>query len=369
MTEIFTVRDAIARSASWLQTRGIETPRLDAELLLAHVLQCKRLDLFMAPERPLSQDETGPYRTLLQRRAKHEPIAYILGDIGFWKHDFYIDRRALIPRPETEGILDVVLQAAGDKRDAPLRVVDVGTGSGVLAISLALEFPNAQVVAIDISDDALALTRENAERHEVLDRVHPVRGDLLDRLIQRGSKSDIIVSNPPYIAETERKIMGAGVEQWEPYGALFSGEDGLQAIDRLLTQIPHTLDEGGIFVMEFGSPQGDAIRARAQRMFRRWRVQKDFSQHDRLLIVDAPGVRTWSDATSTASALEGESEGASTPPQEKSAADDAHIEAFDETRARLDAMRYGGADGAQPLPEIDLHADVAPDPNTEDPTT
>lgn len=361
MTDIFTVRDAIARSAEWLATRGIDTPRLDAELLLAHTLDCKRLDLFMAPDRPLDAEETDAYRALIQRRATHEPIAYILGEVGFWKHDFHIDSRALIPRPETEGILDVVLNAAGEQRDNALRIIDIGTGSGVLAISLALEFPNAHVVAIDVSTDALELTRENAERHGVQDRVHPVRSDLLERLIARGSKADIIVSNPPYVGENEREIMGQGVEQYEPYQALFSGPEGLDVIDRLLPQIPQTLDVGGLFVMEFGSTQGDALRARAKRMFRRWRIQKDYSQHDRLLIVDAPGERTWSLLPATAPHDESTSE-------ETTNADAANAQyttledpPFDETRARLDAMRYGGADGAQPLPEIDLHADLAPD--------
>lgn len=366
MTELFTVREAIARSSQWLQTREIHTPRLDAELLLAHTLQCKRLDLFMAPDRPLTAEETDAYRALIQRRAKHEPVAYILGEVGFWKYDFQIDRRALIPRPETEGILDVVTQAAGDHRDAPLRIIDVGTGSGVLAVSLALEFPNAQVVAIDISEDALALTRENAALHEVSERVHPVRSDLLDRVIARGSKADIIVSNPPYIGEKERALMSRGVEAWEPYDALFSGEEGFDVIDRLLTQIPQTLDTGGLFVMEFGAPQGQGIRERAQRLFRKWRVQKDFSQHDRLLIVDGPGDRTW------APAFEGGSDADLVHPPDPTS-DVTHEEqdqdaGFDETRARWDAMRYGGADGAQPLPEIDLNADVAPDDSAEDPT-
>lgn len=361
MTDIFTARHAIQRSAAWLKNRGIDSPRLDAELLLAEVLGCKRLDLFLAPDRPLNDEETDAYRTLIQRRGAHEPVAYILGDVGFWKHDFYIDRRALIPRPETEGILDVILDAAGTQRDAPLRIVDVGTGSGVLAISLALEFPNAQVVAIDISEDALALAKKNAERHAVQDRVHLVRSDLLDALIQRGSKSDIIVSNPPYVGENEREIMGKGVERWEPAGALFSGPDGFDVIDRLLAQIPHTLAEGGCFVMEFGAPQSDGIRARATRRFKRWRIQKDYSQHDRLLIVDGPGERTWHRAPETKQPTDSTEDSKDSDTTDPSADPYLH-----ETRAQYESMRYGGADGEQPLPEIDLHADVTGDPDTED---
>lgn len=356
MTEVFTTRDAIQRSAEWLRSRGIDSPRLDAELLLAKALDCARLDLFMAPDRPLDQEETDTYRALIQRRGAHEPVAYIIGDVGFWKYDFNIDRRALIPRPETEGILDAVLKAAGAQRDAALRIVDVGTGSGVLAISLALEFPNAQVVAIDVSEDALSLTKENAERHGVSDRVHLVRGDLLAPLIARGSKSDIIVSNPPYVGQSERQLMSQGVEEWEPYDALFGGKDGFDVIDRLLTQIPQTLASGGLFVMEFGSPQGDGIRTRAQRMFRQWRVLKDYSQHDRLLVVDGPDERSWyqgseshDDASQEEdSTAEGGGE-ATTPPAAQAA--------VDEATARNEAMRYGGASGEEALPEIDLNED------------
>lgn len=354
VTEVFTTRDAIQRSSEWLKSRGIDSPRLDAELLLAKALNCERLDLFMAPDRPLDEEETDRYRALIQRRGAHEPVAYILGDIGFWKYDFNIDKRALIPRPETEGILDAVLKAVGTQRDAALRIVDVGTGSGVLAVSLALQFPNAQVVAIDVSEDALSLTKENAERHDVSNRVHPVRGDLLAPLIARGSKSDIIVSNPPYVGESERRLMSQGVEEWEPYHALFGGKDGFDVIDRLLTQIPQTLALGGLFVMEFGSPQGDGIRARAQRMFRQWRVLKDYSQHDRLLVVDGPGERSWYQGPETDEARSGDAA------SKAEAVDEATGQeaTIDPVTARNEAMRYGGASGEETLPEIDLNEDL-----------
>lgn len=357
MTQPFTVRDAIQRSSQWLQTRGLSTPRLDAELLLAHALDCKRLDLFMYPDRPLNEEETNAYREFIRRRAEHEPVAYILGTVGFWKHDFAIDRRALIPRPETEGILDVVLKAAGQQRDAALRIIDVGTGSGILAISLALEFPNAQVVAADISEEALALCEENATLLGVRQRVHPIRSDLLQSFIQRGSKADIIVSNPPYIGENERALMGEGVERWEPLQALFGGMDGFDLIDRLLAQVPQVLAPGGLFVMEFGSPQGDGIRARAQRLFRQWAVIQDYSQHDRLLHVDAPGERTWFEAAPTkrheaADANTGDPllEGADAT--NDPATEEEHVDSKDR------AFLYGGADGTERLPEIDLRGDL-----------
>lgn len=360
MTAPFIVRDATQRSTQWLQSRGIPTARLDAELLLAHVLSCTRLDLFMHPDRPLNEAERDAYRALIVRRSAHEPVAYILGTVGFWKHDFIIDARGLIPRPETEGILDAVLREAGTTREAPLRIIDVGCGSGVLAVSLALEFPNAQVVAIDISEDALSLTAENADHLGVRDRVHPLRSDLLERMIQRGSKADIIVSNPPYIAESERHLMSEGVERWEPTGALFAADNGFALIDRLLSELPEVLAPGGLFVMEFGSPQSAGIRARAERRFRRWEILKDYSQHDRLLMVHAPGTRPWAlskdDASSSA---ELGSEGDAKLPEE------AHFEDEDGHSSDPDfakqSLLYGGADGRELLPEINLHDDVEKD--------
>lgn len=356
MSDLFLVRDAVQRSAKWLGERGIPTPRLDAELLLAHVLGCKRLDLFMNPERPLDDEERDTYRALITRRANHEPVAYLIGVAGFWKIDVDIDARALIPRPETERIIEIVLQAAGDRRDHPLRIVDIGCGSGILAISLALEFPNAQVVAVDISEDALALTAQNALKHDVRDRVHPIRGDLLDTLIAKGSKADIIVSNPPYIGESERALMSEGVETWEPMLALFGGEDGFEIIDRLLPQIPRVLDTGGIFAMEFGSPQGDGMRERAARRFRSWRIERDYSGHDRVLVVDAPGERQWASPAPSSTA----DEDAETPALDHS---DPLVEAptdagLDSADAFQHAGLFGGADGRERLPEIDLHGDL-----------
>lgn len=357
MTDLFTVKDATTRSTLWLKERGIPAPRLDAELLLAFVLGCERIQLFMEPGRPLTDDERTRYRALIQRRGDHEPVAYLVGSTGFWDIEVAVDRRALIPRPDTEKIIEVVLAAAKDKRDAPLRIVDVGCGSGILAIALAKIFPQAQVVALDISQDALDLTAENAERNEVRARIHPVLGDLLEPLIQRGSKADIIVSNPPYIGENERHLMSPGVEAHEPYRALFAGEDGFAIIDRLLPQIPHTLDTGGLFVMEFGAPQGAGIRQRVEKRFRSWRIERDYGDNDRVLVIDAPGPRSWS----------GEAPQTPTSNDEVSAHDPAwptaqHTEEIAESIEGEHAFniqgRYGGADGTELLPEIDLNDDL-----------
>lgn len=360
MSDFLTVKEATTRSAEWLKARDIPSPRLDAELLMAHVLQCERIQLFMDPTRPLTEAEKTEYRELIRRRGEHEPVAYIVGSAGFWDIDVKVDARALIPRPETERIIELVLEAAGNDRSHALRIVDVGCGSGVLAITLAKEFPNAQVVALDISPDALSLTKENAELNGVQDRVHTVRGDLLEPLIQKGSKADIIVSNPPYIAHHERDIMSKGVEAYEPALALFADNDGFAIIDRLLAQVPLTLATGGIFAMEFGSPQGGGIRERAQKKFRSWRVIQDWNGHDRVLVIDAPGERIWASPR--------KENGESKPVVFESSPEDFAPEGLEEiAEAALPEhafklhAKYGGADGRELLPEIDLRGDLDED--------
>lgn len=293
MSEPLTIKTAIERSSSWLRDRGSGSPRLDVELLLAEVLGVDRMGLYVQAQRPLSDAEQEMLRGLLQRRAQHEPIDYILGTTEFWTLTLKSDKRALVPRNETELLVDTVVKAARKPRDYPLRIVDVGTGTCALALALASEFPQAQVVAVDISEEALALARENTELLGLQDRVHLVLGDLLEPLIRKGSKADVIVSNPPYVGERERHLMDPGVEKWEPVDALFAGDDGMAVIDTLLAQVPKVLDRGGIFVMEFGSPQGELIRERAQKKFRRWEIRKDYSGHDRALVVHGPGERSW----------------------------------------------------------------------------
>ena len=363
------VKEASQRSAAWLQERGISGARLDAELLLAHVLGCERIHLFVAPDRPLSDEERDRYRELIRRRGEHEPVAYLVGSAGFWDIDVKVDGRALIPRPETEKIIELALAAAGPSRDQALRIVDVGCGSGVLAITLAKAFPHAQVVALDISQDALDLTAENATLNGVRDRVHPVRSDLLGALIQKGSRADLIVSNPPYIGERERSLMSPGVERYEPTLALFAGDDGFDVIDRLLPQIPQVLANGGLFLMEFGSPQGASIRDRAGRRFRSWRVEKDWSGHDRVLVVDGPGDRLWAsapamvDAAAGAAPLgaDGSSESAGLAPGASESGvqtPEGFAQSFQDTHSFNVNGRYGGADGTELLPEIDLHEDL-----------
>ena len=279
-------RDLLRTSEDFLKSRGSRSPRTDADLLLCEVLGINRTSLYaMHLMRPLTQDEVDRYRELVKRRAKLEPIAYILGTKGFWKHDFKVDKRVLIPRPETELLVEAATKALAARKEEPLRIADVGTGSGCIACSLALEFPQATVVAIDASSDALEVATINATALGVRDRVKLVRGDLLAPLLARGSKVDLIVSNPPYIGTGERDRMDDDVKLHEPAMALFSGADGLDLMRRLVVEAAQVLEPEGYLFVEHGDLQGAATRALAEAAgLEQVATMKDYSQLDRLLV-------------------------------------------------------------------------------------
>jgi release factor glutamine methyltransferase len=282
-------RDLLKTTADFLQSRGSRSSRLDADLLLCQVLGLSRTQLYMDLMRPLTTAEVDGYRALVKRRAKLEPIAYIAGTKGFWKHDFAVDKRVLIPRPETERIVEEAAKALAARKEEPLRIVDVGTGSGCIACSLAAEFPQATVVAIDASADALEVAAANATTLGLRDRVKLVRGDLLAPLLARGSKADLIVSNPPYIGTGERERMDEDVKLHEPELALFAGRDGLDLIRRLVVEAAQLLEPEGYLFVEHGDLQGPATRALAEAAgLEQVATLKDYSHLDRVLVARKP---------------------------------------------------------------------------------
>ena len=282
-------RDLLKTTADFLQSRGSRSARLDADLLLCQVLGLSRTQLYMDLMRPLTTAEVDGYRALVKRRAKLEPIAYIAGTKGFWKHDFAVDKRVLIPRPETERIVEEAAKALAARKEEPLRIVDVGTGSGCIACSLAAEFPQATVVAIDASADALEVAAANATTLGLRERVKLVRGDLLAPLLARGSKVDLIVSNPPYTGTGERERMDEDVKLHEPELALFAGRDGLDLIRRLVVEAAQLLEPEGYLFVEHGDLQGPATRAIAEAAGLEQVVTlKDYSHLDRVLVARKP---------------------------------------------------------------------------------
>jgi len=261
------VRDLIQRSASWLSEKGFDSARLEAELLLAHVLETDRLRLYMEADRPLMDDETDAYRELIKRRARGEPVAYITGGREFYGLAFEVTPDVLIPRPETEFIVDRV------RKLEPKRLLDIGTGSGCIAIACAVRLPEATVVATDVSAAALAVARRNAETLGVADRVEFREGDLLAPL-KTDERFDVIASNPPYVS-----LGGAlpEVDLHEPHVALYPGQTGLEILERLIPGAKTHLKPGGALLVEIADEQAAAVQQMAEPHFADTTVHPDLA--------------------------------------------------------------------------------------------
>jgi len=237
---------------------GIAGARLEAQLLLAHVLGCTRVQLYTGFDKPLGDAELASYRGLIRRRLAGESVSYLLGETEFWGLPFFVDPSVLVPRPDTETVIEVA-RAARPDRAQPLRILDLCTGSGAIAVSLAKEYPAAAVVATEISAAAAAVARKNAERNQVADRVDIRVGDLFAPVA--GERFELIASNPPYIASAVIPTLSAEVRR-EPVIALDGGRDGLGFYDRICGAAREHLAPGGVLVVEHGYDQADAVRAR-----------------------------------------------------------------------------------------------------------
>jgi release factor glutamine methyltransferase len=294
-----TITENLAWAANQLGATS-ETPRLDAELLLAHILRRDRAWLLAEGQQSLTADQAAAFRALIARRAALEPVAYIVGHKEFYGLDFLVDRRVLVPRPETELLVDLALDIGRRKtkderrkRESdtlrpssfvlrPLSIADIGTGSGCIAIALAIHLPGALVTAVDISPGALEVARLNAERHGVAERVRVVQGDLLAPLDQ---PVDLVVSNPPY---TILSAIDEGVRRHEPRAALDGGPDGYDLYRRLLQQLPAKLRPGGTALLEIGATQGAKVTDLARRSFpsARISIHHDLAGLDRVVVID-----------------------------------------------------------------------------------
>jgi release factor glutamine methyltransferase len=242
------------KAGDHLKAHAIDNGRLDAELMLAAVLGVKRLDLYLHPERPVTTDELEAFRRAVRRRLKREPLQYITGEAAFRKLVLSVDRRALIPRPETEVLVGEVLKWA-QSRTRPA-ALDIGTGTGAIALSLALEGDFGRIVATDVSADALALARSNAERTGLSDRVAFRLGPLFEPVV--GERFDVVVSNPPYVAETDAPSLAPEVRDYEPAAALFAG-GGLAVLDPLIERADAVLNPGGLLALEVGMGQTEYV--------------------------------------------------------------------------------------------------------------
>ncbi len=288
----WTIRRTVAWITEDLARRGVDSPRLDAELIVAHALGIDRLRLYMDLERPLDGSERRLVRGLLQRRRQREPMAYLLGHRDFYGRRFEVSPAVLVPRPETEELVERALRRLEEHlpEGRIARALDLGTGSGAIALTLAAEHPELHVTATDLSHAALEVARRNAARLGVTERVTWFQGDLFAPLPEEHI-FDIVVSNPPYIAEGMLETLQPEVARWEPRVALAGGEDGLDLLRRIAADAPTRLRPGGWLLLEIGSDQGEAV-ARLLRAagLRDVAVHADLSGRERIAEARAPRV-------------------------------------------------------------------------------
>ena len=254
----------LERGASELREAGVPEARFEAELLLRHALGCSRESLFSRLDEPAAAEAAGHYFHLLERRGGRVPIQHILGTQEFYGLSFRVTPSVLIPRPETEGVVDQALAELSTRSQSSPRIADVGCGSGCIAIAIASERPEAMFLAVDASPAALAVARANAATHGVDDRITFLHGDLLEPLVERREKVDLLVSNPPYVVDADIEELAPEVKEHEPRMALAGGADGLATITRLLEGVGGVLDAGGVVVMEIGKGQDSQVGERVR---------------------------------------------------------------------------------------------------------
>ncbi len=276
-----TVLEVLSSTTAYFRKHNVESPRLNAEHLLAHVLGRQRIELYLEFERQLNESELAPLRNLVKRRGAGEPLQHLLGTVEFCGHTFVCDNRAMVPRPETEQLVELIKStiesASGGQKS---KILDVGTGSGVIALSLAAEFPEAEVIATDISEDALALAGENAQRLGLTDRVRFLKTHLLENV---EGVFDLIVANLPYISMEQRQNLSREVLH-DPEVALFAGARGDELIWEIIAQAPSRLRPGGILALEIGAGQSEALlSALAEKNYRDIWSEKDYSGVTRFL--------------------------------------------------------------------------------------
>jgi len=272
-----TVLEVLQATTAYFKKHDLESPRLNAEHLLAHVLRRKRIELYLEFERELAEAELAPLRELVKRRAQGEPLQHLLGTVEFCGLTFLCDRRAMIPRPETEQLVEVL---KSEVRNPKSEIMDVGTGSGVIALCLAAEFPGAQILAVDISNDALTLAQENAARLNLAERVRFLKSNLLENV---EGVFDVIVANLPYVSTQERHILSREVLH-DPEVAVFASIRGDELVRELIAQAPSRLRPGGMLALEIGIGQSEPLfSALAEKNYRDISSKTDYSGVTRFL--------------------------------------------------------------------------------------
>ena len=280
---VWTIMKILNWTKQYFEAKGVENPRLDAEVLLCAVLKCQRITLYVDFERPLSEEELATYREYVRRRGNFEPLAYILGERAFMRNTFKVNKATLVPRPETELLVESLVRIVPLlKREGDVKILDIGTGSGAIIVSLLDYLPNAKGVGVDISVDALIVAKENSEKIGVTGRIGFVRSDVFSKLPLE-KKFDIIVSNPPYIPAGDIAGLDKDVQQ-EPRGALDGGADGLDFYRRITAEAMDHMAEEGVLAFEIGIGQAAAVQQLClDAGFVKTAVRKDYAGIERMV--------------------------------------------------------------------------------------
>jgi release factor glutamine methyltransferase len=285
--ETWTILKLLKWTTGYFKSHQIEHPRAASEILLAHALGMARVDLYIQYDRPLEPQELEVFKGFIQRRLKREPVAYIVGEKGFWSLDLRVTPDVLIPRPETETLVEaVLLTVPAEPSPRPLRILDLGTGSGAVVIALAMERTGHLFYALDCSYKALAVAQDNARRHGVKGDISFLRSNWFEALQEvPHSGFDLIVSNPPYVSNQDFETLPLEISQYEPPQALDGGANGLDAIELIIEKAPAHMTQGGWLLLEIGHDQAASIEGlmAASGAYKDFSVIKDYSGLDRVV--------------------------------------------------------------------------------------
>lgn len=278
---MLTVLESIKLSADYLEKKGIESPRINAELLLAHILKCKRLDLYLTFDRPLNDDEIKLYRSFLKRRGEFEPLQYIVGSVEFYGLPFIVNSSVLIPRPETEILIEEIINEFGGRQE--IKILDIGTGSGNIAVTLAFNIPGSKIIATDISKEALATAEKNSQLNKTENRVKFILNDIIkDDFTEKDF--DLVVSNPPYVSVKDYEELKPELKIYEPRNALTDDSDGLIYYRVIASKAGKYLKPGGRLFLETGERQyGDVKKILESNNFSLIRIKNDYLNIERVI--------------------------------------------------------------------------------------